>query len=62
MTCQELADRLGSVCVSGHIIKGDALLQYIRRMPGDDRDSLIADLALLDAADMSNTPSPSQSV
>jgi hypothetical protein len=44
---QELASRIGSVCVSGEVLTGEALLKYLNLMPPKDKESMLDDLALL---------------
>ena len=47
MSDQELADRIGSVCVSGESLTGEALVKYLNLMPPKDKESMLDDLALL---------------
>lgn len=46
---KQLAERLGSVCVSGDVLTGDALVKYLNQMPACDKESMLEDLALLKA-------------
>ena len=47
MNDQELAAHLGSVCVSGDVLTGEALVKYLNMMPSGDKMSMLDDLALL---------------
>ena len=49
MNDEELAKQLGSVCVSGDVLSGDALVKYLNLMPQADKESMLDDLALLRA-------------
>ena len=46
---KQLAERLGSVCVSGDVLTGDSLVKYLNQMPAGDKESMLEDLALLKA-------------
>ena len=49
MNDEELAKQLGSVCVSGDVLTGEALVKYLNLMPPGDKASMLDDLALLRA-------------
>jgi len=46
---KQLSERLGSVCVSGDVLTGAALVKYLNQMPTGDKESMLEDLALLKA-------------
>ena len=47
MSDQELATHIGSICVSGEVLTGTALVKYLNLMPPRDKESMLDDLALL---------------
>ena len=61
---KQLAERLGSVCVSGDVLTGDSLVKYLNQMPAPDKESMLEDLALLKAMAImeKNVPDESERV